>query len=65
MWEAFFKSLSSILALIDATHGAAALKVAGLAGAILNAPVDALVIKRDPRDAIPMVGEGLSGVTVR
>ncbi len=58
-------SLSSILALIDATHGAATLKVAGLAGAILNAPVDALVIKRDPRDAIPMVGEGLSGDLVQ
>jgi len=58
-------SLSSILALVDAAHGAATLKVAGLAGEVLAAPVDALVIKRDARDAIPMVGEGLSGDLVQ
>jgi len=58
-------SLSSILALVDAAHGAATLKVAGLASAALGAPVDALVVKRDPRDAIPMVGEGLSGDLVQ
>ena len=58
-------SLPTILALVDASHGAATLKVAGLAGEILGAPVEALVIKRDARDAIPMVGEGLSGDLVQ
>lgn len=58
-------SLSSILALIDARHGAATLKVAGLASATVGAPVNALIVKRDARDAIPMVGEGLSGDLVQ
>lgn len=58
-------SLSSILALVDAKHGAATLKVAGLASAAIGAPVDALVVKRDARDSIPMVGEGLSGDLVQ
>lgn len=58
-------SLSSILALADARHGAATLTVAGLASDKLGAPVDVLIAKIDPRRAIPMVGEGLSGELVQ
>ena len=54
-------SLSTILALVDPRYGAATMRLAGLASKALLAPVDALVVKRDPRDAIPAVGEGLSG----
>lgn len=53
-------SLSSILAILDPTHGAATLRLASLASEALGAPVDAIVANSDPRDAIPMVGEALS-----
>ena len=57
-------SLSSILALVDPKHGAATLSTASRAAEKLDAPIDVLIARRDPADAIPMVGEGLSGALV-
>lgn len=54
-------SLPTVLALFDATHGAATLKLAALAGKALSAPIDALLVNPDPREAIPMIGEAVSG----
>lgn len=54
-------SLPTILALVDPAHGAATLKLAGLASGVLGAAVDAVVIKPDPRDAIPAIGEAMTG----
>jgi len=54
-------SLPVILALVDPANGAATLKLAGLASDILNAAVDAIVIKPDPRDSIPAIAEAMTG----
>ncbi len=58
-------SLSSILALVDAKHGASTLRLAGLASEKLAAPVDALIVRRDARESLPMIGEGVSGEVVQ
>mgnify|MGYP002628921522 CR=1 FL=1 len=58
-------SLSTILAPIDKEHAAATLALANLVAAKLKAPVNALIVKRDPVDAIPMIGEGISGDIVQ
>lgn len=54
-------SLPVILALIDPANGAATLKLAGLASDALDAAVDAIVIKPDPRDSIPAIAEAMTG----
>lgn len=54
-------SLSTVLALIDPEHGAATLKLAALASETLGAPVDGIVVKPDPRDSIPAIGEAMTG----
>lgn len=54
-------ALASILALIDPRHGEATLKAAALVGHALGAPIDAIVIKPDPRDSIPAIGEAMTG----
>lgn len=58
-------SLSTILALLDDKHAAATLRCAGFASAAIGAPVDAVYIKPDPRDSIPLIGEGMSGELVQ
>lgn len=57
-------SLPVILALVDPAHGAATLKLAGLASDVLDAAVDVIVIKPDPRDAIPAIAEAMTGEMV-
>lgn len=58
-------SLSSLIALVDRRHGAATLRTAGLAAEKLAAPLDILIVRPDPTNAIPIVGEGLSGAVVQ
>lgn len=57
-------SLATILAVFDPEHGPATLKLAKLAGERLAAPVDAIVINPDPHEAIPMIGDAISGEIV-
>lgn len=57
-------SLTTVLAVFEPVHGPATLKLAELVGKRLAAPVDALVINPDPREAIPMIGDGISGEIV-
>ena len=54
-------SLATVLAVFDPIHGPATLKLAELVSERLGAPVDALVINPDPREAIPMIGDAISG----
>lgn len=54
-------SLATILALVDPKHGAATLNLAALAAKALDAPIDAIVIKPDPVDSIPAIGEAMTG----
>lgn len=54
-------SLSSILVLVEPEHGAAALEVAKHAAERLEAPVDAIAVRPDAREAVPLIGEGMSG----
>ena len=54
-------SRATVLAVIDPPHGPATLKLAELVGKRLDAPVDALVINPDPREAIPMIGDAING----
>ena len=53
-------SLATILALVEPKHGDATLRLAALAAEALAAPLDVMVIKPDPRDAVPAVGVAIT-----
>lgn len=58
-------SSNVILTLVDPTNGANTLQVAKLASSAIGAAVDAVAIKPDPLDSIPMISEGLTGDVVQ
>lgn len=54
-------SLASILAYLEPEHAGSTLKLAALAAKALDAHIDALVVKPDPLDYIPVMGEAMTG----
>lgn len=57
-------SLPSILAYVGGSTGAPVFDLTQQASRVLEAPVSLLVVKSDGRDAIPMVGAGMSAAIV-
>ena len=58
-------SIRTMLVPLDGSEAAgSALKLAFIAAADLEAHVDVLHVSADPRDAVPLLGEGMSGAMI-
>lgn len=57
-------SLSSILVLVDPKHGESSLRLAAQASALLSVSVDALAVRRDPKNVIPLMGQGVTASVI-